>query len=157
MRDILFRGKAVESGEWHFGMFCAENYHAESPCIMPHYKDQTVDPFDWKVDPETVGQFTSLYDKNGTKIFEGDIIRMNQCQEDLAEVCFGEFKCIDMETESATDTVIGWYYKVIPTDALSQVEPFSLPFQMNEHWAKACSYEVIGNIHDNPELLKGGA
>lgn len=82
---------------------------------------------------------------------------MNQCQEDLAEVCFGEFKCIDMETESATDTVIGWHYKVIPTDAISQVEPFSLPFQMNEHWAKACSYEVIGNIHDNPEPLKGGA
>lgn len=153
MREILFRGKLKYSDDWVYG----DLFHLEGDCTQIFARD---DPHAWRndvVDPNTVGQFTGLLDKYGTKVFEGDVIRMNQCQEDLAEVCFGEFKCIDMETESATDTVIGWHYKVIPTDALSQVEPFSLPFQMNEHWAKACSYEVIGNIHDNPEPLKGGA
>ena len=137
MRDILFRGKAVESGEWHFGMFCAENYHAESPCIMPHYKDQTVDPFDWKVDPETVGQFTGLCDKNGTKIFEGDIIESH----------YDDFYPDNATFEEVVFRGGAWR---LAWNGHSDSDPLRKD--------DICDYGiVVGNIHDNPELLKGGA
>lgn len=153
MREILFRGKRIGGGAFEEGFFangkhfCGE-YGAKKAYILdPNH------PMYTEVDPDTVGQYTGMTDKNGKKIFEGDIIRMNNCPEDIVEVCFGEFGCIDMETATATDLVLGWYYKVIPTDVLSRLNPFSLPFQMNTYWAKECAYEVIGNIYDNPELM----
>lgn len=137
MRDILFRGKAVESGEWHFGMFCAENYRADFPCIIPHYEDKTVDLGDWEVDPSTVGQFTGLLDKNGTKIFEGDIV---------------ESHYDDMYPENATfeEVVFRGGAWRLAQNGYDDSDPL-------------CEDDisgygvVVGNIYDHPELLKGGA
>lgn len=136
MRDILFRGKAVESGEWHFGMFCAENYRADFPCIIPHYEDKTVDLGDWEVDPSTVGQFTGLLDKNGTKIFEGDIVKLD---DRLCQVTW-------LDGNAQFDLRFIRYFGDIRIINFKGCE-------MRELYR----YEVIGNIHDNPELLKGGA
>lgn len=62
---------------------------------------------------------------------------------------------IDFETESETDEVTGWYCDVIPTDALSRTRPFCLTLPLTDYYIHQCNMEVVSNIHDNPELLKG--
>lgn len=151
MREILFRGRATTTGGWLEGDLLQ---YAGSAQI---WTTDTIDGGKWnyEVVPSTVGQYTGLTDKNGKKIFEGDIIRMHGNQDDIAVVQFGEFGCVDIELESITDRVNGWHYKPLATDALSQLEPFCWEFQLNKMWVEQNDIEIIGNIHDNTELLKG--
>lgn len=126
-RQILFRGK-TEKGEWLFGF-----YHNETSIESPssdrkvtrhHIYTQDFDKF---VIPETVGQFTGLTDKNGKKIFEGDIVAYNTLYIDGKEHQeIGYFECDENFVS----------FKIHGT----QMTPFHC--------------EVIGNIYDNPELLK---
>lgn len=69
MREILFRGKRLDNGEWVYGSLSME-YYAECGSVMISPTSDTC----YKVFPETVGQFTGLLDRNGAKIFEGDMI-----------------------------------------------------------------------------------
>lgn len=69
-------------------------------------------------------------------------------------MCFGDFGVIDIETETIIDVVHGWYLKIIPTDEISRIEPFCNDMPLNVQWIGALDIEVIGNIHDNPELLE---
>jgi hypothetical protein len=142
MREILFHGKRIDNGEWVEGFYL--NYknvvHYIIPCDYGGYESWTGDFYvhEWhRVDPATVGQYTGLTDKNGKKIFEGDIIReLNGSMDGIQrEVCWDE-ACMN----------------------------FNCPL-IRKHWAygyNACglwlmqskNIEVIGNIHDNPELLE---
>ncbi len=98
--------------------------------------------------PETVGQFTGLTDKNGNKIFEGDILRavsQDTGEPIYAAVGYGKFNDPNSLDD---DSIIGWYaeFRGIKTTILNgESEGCSIP--------SAC--EVVSNIHDNPELLEG--
>ena len=123
MREILFRGKAID-GNWYYGvpLVFTENY----VCMTaPHTCNK-------KVEMNTIGQYTGLTDKNGTKIFEGDII--------TAEIY--EREC---EDEYLSNTPIQVTY----------CSGYFYPFHLEGCWRSGVSnITVIGNIHDNPELLK---
>ena len=135
MREILFRGKRCDNGEWVQGYYIRADHHwhkhgihkdwitlgasANGGWFALHNK--------YAVKAETVGQFTGLTDKNGKKIFEGDIVASQWCR---GVVRYGEFNC------SCCDGVFGWYFNG------ADIREYD-------------TYEVIGNIHDNPELMEG--
>ena len=120
MREILFRGKKIDGGEWIKG-FYAENGHGSSN-IQPKCKF-----FGYLVKPETVGQYTGLLDKNGNKIFEGDILESDS-----------ERFVVDWDDEFS-----GFY--------LTDVNPRHQGVAMFANVAD--DGYIIGNVHDNPEML----
>lgn len=147
MREILYRGKF--GNDWKYGYLSVE---PKGLVIKEPY--ELNQSHIWHIDPETVGQYTGLLDKNGTKIFEGDILKCHDNPKDLVKVVFGEFGVVDTDTECPVDTVIGWHYEVIPTDELSTLEPFCLSMPLTKSYIEYCHMEVIGNIHDNSDLLE---
>jgi len=140
------RGKQLYDGEWAYGYFIASG----------NDKAHFIRSGDWphQVDPATIGQCTGLFDCKGSAIFEGDIIQCNEDPKDLSEVRFGEFKVRCIETEEAIDHAVGWFIKPIATDAFSRLAPFYYEMPLNSHHIGYCKMEVIGNAHDNPELLQ---
>jgi len=133
MRTIKFRGKNSK-GEWVVGdMFRnrGETFIAPDEIVNPL---ATAD--DFKVNPETVGQFTGLLDKNGKEIYEGDIL--GSLGKTIGHI---------------VDGVRGYCYDVIYAKPLSNGEKrWSLYATVTEDYKG--NIEVIGNIHDNPEPVK---
>ena len=125
MREIEFRGKRTDNGEWVYGNLvrgCDEKY-----AYIVEFGNKEVCRNYVDVDPETVGQYAGLTDKNGTKIFEGDIGRRRD-----------DIFLIDWSEEKAA-------FVMIFNDYICEI------LYLEEMWDDA---EVIGNIHDNPELLE---
>ena len=137
MREILFRGKRVDNGKWVKGSLFVEG----ARCEIVRGTCNTVGIEGVDIISETVGQFTGLTDKNGKKIFEGDIIAYQFYDEERIDgvVKYGAFNC------SCCDGVFGWY-----------VDGGDIRRQKAEDECVSDNY-VIGNIFDNPKLLKGGA
>lgn len=137
-REILFKGKRKDTGEWTEGYFF--KIWDRTFLLWGMTNDH---PNMIEVIPETVGQFTGLTDKNGNKIFEGDIISataLDTGEEQRAVVCFGNF--ID---ENNDDEYIGFF---IEFDGIkTTITQLSMEECKNR-------IEVIGNIYDNKELLK---
>jgi len=151
MREILFRGKRVDTGEWVYGNLNYGTIEIES--IKDNYciSDFDVNPWDKKfypVIPETVGQYTGLNDQNGNKIFEGDIVHY-YCSDVTALVKFGLYVDIDVNKEA-----YGFYSEYKESEIGGSSE--KLVQEVIDHRESDEEYgcEVIGNIHDNPELLE---
>ena len=136
MREILFRGKRLDNGEWVEGnLFMSDTdggtYILEGSRIVT---------IEWEVDPSTVCQYTGLTDKNGKRIFEGDIVQYHERQFDGKDV-------------PVRDAVI------------YEEGGFSVRAYFLNNWlwdsingnTQLRDVEIIGNIHDKPELLKEGA
>ena len=157
----LFRGKRIDNGEWvegfYFCMTHPDGRHTHH-FIMPIGADLSlgtpIEKIQVEVDPSTVCQCTGLKDKNGRMIFESDILMCHGNPKELAKVVFGKFAVIDAVTLESIDEVIGWHYEVIPTDNLSKCEPFCLSMPLTEEYVKACEFEVVGSVFDNPGLFK---
>lgn len=126
MREILFRGKRMSDGEWLYGSLLQVNRKGATECCIHS------DRYSHLIDHATVGQFTGLTDKNGKKIFEGDILATKLFGEhiDKGVVRYGNYNC------SCCDGVYGWY---VDGGDIRGAEDLC---------------EVIGNIHDNPELME---
>ena len=137
MREILFRGKKLDDGKWVQG-YCYE-LEKDKPMISSCVKREA-----YEVQPETVGQFTGLTDKNGKKIFEGDIVHA------VYQVGYVGCKNIDfgIGVVKYRDSYYGGasYQIDIIGDSGSRVFTASLENGV----------EVIGNVYDNPELLIKG-
>lgn len=158
MREILFRGKAAnrkpgysyrtkyKNGEWVYGLLTeAENYAGFAEMT------NTSGVSGIEVDKNTVEQFTGLTDKNGKKIFEGDLLngfqypfyRSESAEHNyFAEVIWFTGNC-----------AFGLYTHKHPTAKVKGISAGNADFVEDFN---SDDWEVIGNIHDNPELLKEG-
>lgn len=107
MRTIKFRGKQIDTGEWIYNINIFDSSNSTPP-----------------INPNTIGQFTGLYDKNGKEIYEGDIVK-----------------------SIFTTYIVKWNKE----DAYFSIEEDDTPHLLADY---VDDIEVIGNIYDNQELLK---
>jgi uncharacterized phage protein (TIGR01671 family) len=134
MREILFRGQSTDSHKWYEG----DLYQSRLKSVFHiSYYTEYGNRFSVNVIPETVGQYTGLTDKNGKKIFEGDIVKR-------------EYTLWHGETKKTRKTQIG-VVVYSNRECGFQVEK---KCNLRKPW-DGDTIEVIGNIHDNHELLKG--
>ena len=141
MREILFRGKAVnredgfnyrsnyKNGDWVYGLI-TKNYNEKYDLATEMTNERGISGIE--VDYKTIGQFTGLSDENDVKIFEGDIVKYGNT---LHEVVFCDF---------ADNAYFGIWFA-----DRGEIWAFSPSVAANR-------MTVVGNIHDNPELIEDG-
>jgi len=126
MREILFRGKRIDNGEWVEGDLVHSYFKVGDTCINASRENLGF----YEVDPSTAGQYTGLCDKNGKKIFEGDILSDVYGMHPTYAIIFNDF-CAAFQFEYTDGYCEGFLESI-----------------NHKHM------EVIGTIHDNPELLE---
>ena len=144
MREILFRGKRTDNGKWVCG--CLFEIWDETYILWGTTNDV---PNMIEVIPETVGQYTGLTDKNGTRIFEGDLLNGFEYPflHDNAHNYFAEVVWFD------DCPAFGLYTHKNPLSAVRGISEGNC--ELIEDFDSS-QWEVIGNIHNNPELLEVG-
>lgn len=138
LRDIEFRGKRTDNGEWVYGYVCRYGWTGkENTYIVPNYASAL---YSLEVDPDTVGQYTGLKDKNGTKIFDGDIV--------LVPYIDPIFKCTWNDTSPCERAIVKHCNGMFYIEYIESGDKFTLS-------AMDGYMKIIGNIYDNTELLGG--
>lgn len=133
-REILFRGKDKATDQWVYGDYT----HNEG--LNTHYISRNVNNTSrkaWEVDPDTIGQYTGFKDKNGKKVFEGDIVHLKGDGFDGSEVGVDYHRIVSFNNGSF---------------CLSVGEGFHFPIDNYVHGLDY--WDVVGNVTDNPELMK---
>lgn len=128
-REILFRGKK-SNGRWVYGsLVVSENI---APAIYYNVSKGLVKQLDWcYVNPDTIGQYTGLKDKNSVKIFEGDILTGQNCR-----------------------FVVKYDERQAEFVAVNSTLPKGFGLPMSQTWIDETNKVICGNIHDNLELIK---
>jgi uncharacterized phage protein (TIGR01671 family) len=141
VREIKFRGLESMTGDWVYGNLVQTGVGMRY--IIPRNLIGDVIP-QWLVDRDTVGQYTGLKDKNGKEIYEGDIV----------EFTWFDYVGSDTQFKGLVKYRSGLYeiWKNDKTEFFGSDGAFIL----NHVWLQDEEFEVIGNIYENPELLKGG-
>ena len=149
MREILFRGKALDSKNiWDVGylLLVKNNYYIHPPLSSERTDvdlEKDISNYNiwvYEVIPDTIGQYTGLKDKNGTKVFEGDIVALEDKVKKIEGIIkFGKY----YQSQFGNGLQYGFYIEWIDKPHLRKDLIY---------WIDA-EVEVIGNIHDNPELL----
>lgn len=136
MRDIRFRATRTDNGEWAYGSLIDSGNH-EQVMIYPHYDGastmgvrQLVYHSSVAVDPDTVGEWTGLVDKNGEKIFEGNVVKGADFQADDG------YAKIKWDDDAARFVILG----------------YGLVCDFDNYYGY--ELEVIGNIYDNPDSIE---
>jgi len=122
MREIIFRGKRIDTGEWVYGDLI------QWECGMVEIAPIERDNAQYTVEPDTVGQYTGLKDRNGQDVYEGDLLRTPE-----GNIMIAEWVGSGIVTRCLTPTY----------DGMMNTNRYAFPVS-----------KKIGNIHDNPELLK---
>lgn len=162
MREILFKAKRLDNGEWVEGHLLKYDDNKARICesktdIFCYEKDESIiQTVAHYVDPETICQYTGLKDSKDNKVFEGDIIKYadrydHECYVESLEAP-EEYEGCDYSDIFTTDKVVyGTFYSYPAFDLDNHnFECNALSELNNGDWR----YEVIGNIFDNPELLE---
>jgi uncharacterized phage protein (TIGR01671 family) len=149
MREIKFRGKRIDNGQWVYGYYLVA---AGMPFISVFGKREPI-----PVIPDTVGQYTGLKDKKGKEIYEGDIIELERSGYIWRfvitfenEKYYGVFRDTiyrNFETDTVSDCGEATY-KMVEVNVKRGTELYDFVY------VEGADYTVIGNIHDNPELLE---
>ena len=132
MRTIKFRGKSIDGKEWLYGDLVSSADKKRFAILVNDKENYD----ECEVAPKTIGQFSGLYDYNGNKIYEGDILKWEK--DGLMYVVKFWDGMFYASVKECNDGIFGGF----PLHALTK------------HDDRKC--EIVGNIYDNPELMKGG-
>ena len=151
MREILFKAKRIDNGKWVEGYYCKwlkgeriiTYSEKETDCIITWMSNGGMSRYE--VDPETICQFTGLHDKHGNKIWENDIVEYHFDNTKKAPIRYGTYQsCFDTKETAHCGFYVDWSEKTYFRKDLG-------------YWINMIEANVVGNIFDNPELLKGGS